>query len=163
VKSITSKGQLCPLHAEKQLSQALPLAKPSKTRKKLQPFVQLLHSIAPTRPRSCKEAEKVQCVQRWRRRWTGANIDQRATQWPTPARSSPTCYCCCWHSLPLSIVVLHKVRERRAFTGLLQERDRQLVSLRIQLHVWSCITALNYFWFPVLPISFDLVCFQETK
>ncbi|KAK3122850.1 hypothetical protein QOZ80_8AG0619240 [Eleusine coracana subsp. coracana] len=34
----------------------------------------------------------------------------------------------------LSVVVLHKVRERRAFAGLLHERDRQLVSLRIQLH-----------------------------
>ncbi|GJN39539.1 hypothetical protein PR202_gb28664 [Eleusine coracana subsp. coracana] len=34
----------------------------------------------------------------------------------------------------LSVVVLHKVWERRAFVGLLQERDRQLVSLRIQLH-----------------------------
>lgn len=36
----------------------------------------------------------------------------------------------------LSVVVLHKARERRAFAGLLQERDRQLISLRIQLHVW---------------------------
>ncbi|KAL6659391.1 hypothetical protein ACP70R_003431 [Stipagrostis hirtigluma subsp. patula] len=33
----------------------------------------------------------------------------------------------------LSVVVLNKVRERRTFAGLLQERDRQLVSLRIEL------------------------------
>ncbi|XP_062193011.1 uncharacterized protein LOC133896425 [Phragmites australis] len=34
----------------------------------------------------------------------------------------------------LSLVFLQKVREQRAFAGLLQERDRQLVSLRILLH-----------------------------
>jgi hypothetical protein len=41
----------------------------------------------------------------------------------------------------LSIVVLQKVREQRIFAGRLQERDRQLVSLRILLQVWSLITA----------------------
>jgi hypothetical protein len=37
----------------------------------------------------------------------------------------------------LSIVVLQKVREQRVFAGRLQERDRQLVSVRILLQVWS--------------------------
>jgi hypothetical protein len=35
----------------------------------------------------------------------------------------------------LSVVVLHKVRERRAFAVLLRERDRQLISTRILLQV----------------------------
>jgi hypothetical protein len=35
----------------------------------------------------------------------------------------------------LSVVVLQKVREQRIFAGRLQERDRQLVSLRILLQV----------------------------
>lgn len=39
----------------------------------------------------------------------------------------------------LSIVVLQKVREQRIFAGRLQERDRQLVTVRILLQVWFMV------------------------
>jgi hypothetical protein len=35
----------------------------------------------------------------------------------------------------LSIGILHKVRERRALTVLLEERDQQLISLQVLLEV----------------------------
>ena len=41
----------------------------------------------------------------------------------------------------LSVVVLQKVREQHFFAQRLQERDRQLVSVRILLQVWSWIPA----------------------
>jgi len=63
----------------------------------------------------------------------------------------------------LSIVVLQKVREQRVFAGRLQERDRQLVSVRILLQVWtwSWITHPFYFQLPALVIFLSLVCFKK--
>jgi hypothetical protein len=40
----------------------------------------------------------------------------------------------------LSVGILHKMRERRVFSILLQERDQQLISLQALLQVWI------YFW-----------------
>jgi len=51
----------------------------------------------------------------------------------------------------LSVVVLQKVREQRIFAGRLQERDRQLVTLRVLLQVWSLIQPLLQI--PALAIS----------
>lgn len=47
----------------------------------------------------------------------------------------------------LSVVVMHKVREQRAFAVVLKERDVQAVSLRIQLQVWPWLISSVFFFF----------------
>ena len=65
----------------------------------------------------------------------------------------------------LSIVVLQKVREQRVFAGRLQERDRQLVSVRILLQVWSWSWITHPLLLPVTCTSHfpQSSLFQETK
>lgn len=52
----------------------------------------------------------------------------------------------------LSVVVMHKVREQRAFAVVLKERDVQAVSLRILLQVWPWLmsSVFCFFLFPIL-------------
>lgn len=62
----------------------------------------------------------------------------------------------------LSVVVLQKVREQRVFARRLQERDRQLVTLRILLQVcsrpWIAHPSLLL---PVACTCHCLVCFKK--
>lgn len=43
----------------------------------------------------------------------------------------------------LSVGILHKMRERRVLTVLLQERDQQLISLQVLLEVWTCMKIVS--------------------
>jgi hypothetical protein len=50
----------------------------------------------------------------------------------------------------LSVSVLHKMRERRLLSVLLQEREQQLMSLQVRLEVWIRFLACH---------ASELVCY----
>lgn len=59
----------------------------------------------------------------------------------------------------LSVVVMHKVREQRAFAVVLKERDVQAVSLRILLQVWPwLISSVFFFFFPLFRSCMQKKC-----